>query len=48
MPGESVEAVVSSWTGHNTDIMRFATAGSVYDGNNTLIGPAAVPLEGHL
>jgi bifunctional enzyme CysN/CysC len=38
MPGESVEAVVSSWTGHNTDIMRFATAGSVDDGKSTLIG----------
>ena len=38
MPGESVEAVVSSWTGHNTDILRFATAGSVDDGKSTLIG----------
>ena len=38
MPGESVEAVVSSWTGHHTDIMRFATAGSVDDGKSTLIG----------
>ena len=38
MPGESVEAVVSSWTGHHTDILRFATAGSVDDGKSTLIG----------
>jgi bifunctional enzyme CysN/CysC len=38
MPGESAEAVVSSWTGHHTDIMRFATAGSVDDGKSTLIG----------
>src|SRR5690242_4613120 len=38
MPGESAEAVVSSWTGHHTDILRFATAGSVDDGKSTLIG----------
>src|SRR5215470_11736358 len=38
MPGESAEAVVSSWTGHQTDILRFATAGSVDDGKSTLIG----------
>ena len=38
MPGESVEAVVSSWTGHHSDILRFATAGSVDDGKSTLIG----------
>ncbi|HEY2305896.1 MAG TPA: GTP-binding protein [Streptosporangiaceae bacterium] len=38
MPGDSVEAVVSSWTGHHTDILRFATAGSVDDGKSTLIG----------
>ena len=38
MPGESVEAVVSSWTGHHTDILRVATAGSVDDGKSTLIG----------
>ena len=38
MPGESVEAVVGSWTGHHTDILRFATAGSVDDGKSTLIG----------
>jgi bifunctional enzyme CysN/CysC len=37
MPGESAEAVVSSWT-HHTDILRFATAGSVDDGKSTLIG----------
>jgi bifunctional enzyme CysN/CysC len=38
MPGQSAEAVVSSWTGHHTDILRFATAGSVDDGKSTLIG----------
>src|SRR5947199_509506 len=38
MPGESAEAVVSSWTGHHTDILRFSTAGSVDDGKSTLIG----------
>ena len=38
MPGESAEAVVSSWTGHHTDILRLATAGSVDDGKSTLIG----------
>jgi bifunctional enzyme CysN/CysC len=38
MPGESAEAVVGSWTGHHTDILRFATAGSVDDGKSTLIG----------
>jgi sulfate adenylyltransferase subunit 1 len=38
MPGESAEAVVSSWAGHHTDILRFATAGSVDDGKSTLIG----------
>ena len=38
MPGESAEAVVSSWTGHQSDILRFATAGSVDDGKSTLIG----------
>ncbi len=38
MPGESAEAVVSSWTGHHSDILRFATAGSVDDGKSTLIG----------
>ncbi len=38
MPGESVEAVVGSWTGHHTDILRVATAGSVDDGKSTLIG----------
>ena len=38
MPGENAEAVVSSWTGHQTDILRFATAGSVDDGKSTLIG----------
>ena len=38
MPGESAEAVVSSWTGHQTDILRFATAGSVDDGKSTLVG----------
>jgi sulfate adenylyltransferase large subunit len=38
MPGMSAEAVVSSWTGHQTDILRFATAGSVDDGKSTLIG----------
>jgi len=38
MPGESTEAVVSSWTGHHTDILRLATAGSVDDGKSTLIG----------
>jgi bifunctional enzyme CysN/CysC len=38
MPGESAEAVVSAWTGHQTDILRFATAGSVDDGKSTLIG----------
>ena len=37
MPGESTEAVVSAWT-HHTDILRFATAGSVDDGKSTLIG----------
>jgi sulfate adenylyltransferase large subunit len=37
MPGENAEAVVSSWT-HHTDILRFATAGSVDDGKSTLIG----------
>jgi bifunctional enzyme CysN/CysC len=38
MPGQSAEAVVSTWTGHHTDILRFATAGSVDDGKSTLIG----------
>jgi bifunctional enzyme CysN/CysC len=38
MPGENAEAVVGSWTGHHTDILRFATAGSVDDGKSTLIG----------
>jgi len=38
MPGQSAEAVVSSWAGHHTDILRFATAGSVDDGKSTLIG----------
>jgi len=38
MPGENAEAVVSSWAGHHTDILRFATAGSVDDGKSTLIG----------
>jgi bifunctional enzyme CysN/CysC len=39
MPGKSAEAVVSSWSaGHHTDILRFATAGSVDDGKSTLIG----------
>src|SRR5499433_1862113 len=38
MPGGNAEAVVSSWTGHHTDILRFATAGSVDDGKSTLIG----------
>jgi bifunctional enzyme CysN/CysC len=38
MPGGSAEAVVSSWAGHHTDILRFATAGSVDDGKSTLIG----------
>ena len=38
MPGESAEAVVGSWAGHHTDILRFATAGSVDDGKSTLIG----------
>ena len=38
MPGENAEAVVSSWTGHHTEILRFATAGSVDDGKSTLIG----------
>jgi bifunctional enzyme CysN/CysC len=38
MPGESAEAVVSSWAGHHTDILRLATAGSVDDGKSTLIG----------
>ncbi len=38
MPGESAETVVSSWTGHHSDILRFATAGSVDDGKSTLIG----------
>jgi len=38
MPAETAEAVVSSWTGHHTDILRFATAGSVDDGKSTLIG----------
>src|SRR6266702_3723844 len=37
MPGESAEAVVNAWT-HHTDILRFATAGSVDDGKSTLIG----------
>src|SRR5215475_12949345 len=38
MPGENAGAVVSSWTGHQTDILRLATAGSVDDGKSTLIG----------
>jgi sulfate adenylyltransferase subunit 1 (EFTu-like GTPase family) len=38
MPGENAEAVVRSWAGHHTDILRFATAGSVDDGKSTLIG----------
>ena len=38
MPGQSAEAVVSSWAGHHTDILRFATAGAVDDGKSTLIG----------
>src|SRR5499427_10840299 len=38
MPGQSAEAVVSSWAGHHTDILRFSTAGSVDDGKSTLIG----------
>ncbi len=39
MPGKTAEDVVSSWTaGHHSDILRFATAGSVDDGKSTLIG----------
>jgi bifunctional enzyme CysN/CysC len=39
MPDENAEAVVSSWlAGHHSDILRFATAGSVDDGKSTLIG----------
>src|SRR5690348_9928021 len=39
MPGTTAEDVVSSWTaGHHSDILRFATAGSVDDGKSTLIG----------
>ena len=39
MPGQTAESVVSSWSaGHHSDILRFATAGSVDDGKSTLIG----------
>ncbi len=39
MPGKTAEEVVSSWSaGHHSDILRFATAGSVDDGKSTLIG----------
>jgi sulfate adenylyltransferase subunit 1 len=39
MPGKTAEDVVSSWSaGHHSDILRFATAGSVDDGKSTLIG----------
>jgi bifunctional enzyme CysN/CysC len=39
MSGGSAEAGASSWSvGHHTDILRFATAGSVDDGKSTLIG----------
>ncbi|HEY5990130.1 MAG TPA: GTP-binding protein, partial [Streptosporangiaceae bacterium] len=39
MPNEDVDgASAGFWPSHHTDILRFATAGSVDDGKSTLIG----------